>query len=303
MERKKLALVLSLFIWTALTSSGYAQKEYSKDYNEEFTVEQGAILKTESSFSEMTISTWNKNSIQVKITAVAKAKNEKDAEDLIDKLTVKIRGASDEVYVSTDIDNTWNWGGKNKSDQLELEIHIHAPEHARLRISHSFGDVEIDSFSGNSRVEVEYGALEAQALSGTDNELEVSFGSGRVKAFGGGEIEFQYGEGKIGSISHSTEIECAYGDIKIESVASSCKSLEVDCDYGDIKVGLDKKGNYEFEGSSSFGNVRIPDGVEPKSSSDEYFSSEIRASSGSGSDPTRISAEANFGDVKFHWKD
>lgn len=303
MERKILALVLSLFTWTILTSSGYAQKEYSKDYNEEFTVEQGAILKTESSFSELVISTWNKNSIQVKITAVVKAKNEKNAEDLIDKLTVKIRGASDEVYVSTDVDNTWNWGGKNKADQLEVEIHIHAPAHVRLRVSHSFGDVEIDSFSGNSRVEVEYGALEAESLSGIDNELEVGFGSGQIESFGGGEIDFQYGEGQIGSISHSTDIECAYGDIEIESIAMSCKSLEVDCDYGDIKVGLKKRGNYEFEGSSSFGNVRIPDGVEPSSSSDEYFSSEVRARSGSGSDPTHISAEANFGDIKFHWND
>jgi hypothetical protein len=284
-----------------VTSSGYAQKEFSKEYHEEFQVNPGAILKTESSFSEIKISTWNKNIISVSIFAIADAKNQDAAEDLIDKLTVTIKGATDEVSIKTQLDNNWSWGNKKNTSNLDIRIEVKAPAHVKLRLEHSFGDMEIDSFTGNARIDVEYGKMTATELLGQNNDVEVSFGDGEISAFGGGQIEVEYGEARIGSLAYDTEIECAYGNLKVDSVKEGCKKLDLDCAYGDIKVGVSESGAYTFEGKSSFGNVKIPDGVKPSSNSDEYFSSEMRATHGSSSSPTVITANASFGDVKIYW--
>jgi hypothetical protein len=301
--QKMKSILLAMLAMLAAINFTLAQ-EVSKTINKDFLVNRDANLIVDNRFGKIHCNVWDQNQITIEVVITATARNQREAERLIESVDVNISGNNAKVKAVTNISG--RVGGDKSS--LSVDYTINMPRTLKLELINRFGDIYLDENSGSSEITLEYGNLQINRLSGNDHRLNMSFGKGMLGKADKLELDLSYSEltsneiqnlvinsrfstfevETAGSISQDSQYDTnRLGDLSSVktvarfsniSIGSISDRLELDLQYGGCtvkEIGLEFK---DINIQNSFGNV------------------ELRFSPGAS---FRLDAESSFGNISF----
>ncbi|MBI1266299.1 MAG: DUF4097 family beta strand repeat protein [Cryomorphaceae bacterium] len=287
MNKITFLLSLSVFCFCAVNAKDY-QKEFSKAYE----TNPNVTLETSTSFGALTIIPWENNEVEISVSVIVDAKSEKEAQEVFERIEVEMRGTRDQVAIETEIGNG-SW--RNQSGNFEINITIHAPEKMKSKINHSYGDLNFGAFEGKAVINVSYGSFIAESFTNPDNDVKISYSSGRIKDTSGGNYDVQFGSLSFDKINGDANIHAGYSSLDIKNVTPNCKELGISSEFGSADISLDPKCSFKVDANASFGSIELPQQMKITSSKSDFNSTIKEGTIGTGQGELSISC--SFGDV------
>lgn len=303
-----------------------------KNYSKSYPLDGNDRIRLSNQYGKITVNTWDRREVKVDIQIKAEARNDNDAQKLIDGVQISDNKSGDQVSFRTNIDqdgndgfwSIFNFGGKNKKQKLTINYVVFMPAKTDLNIESSYGSVALPDLDGRVRVSTSYGSTSIQSLSNTSNEIEGSYGSIKIGSMNGGKVDFSYGSVdmeecnnikadlsygsfKIGRLKGSGDFDLSYeGGFKIGEVASTLRRLNINNSYSGTNIGLSPNSNFDFDITVSYAGFNYnddkvtvtaknpPDGSRHIGTTRNY-----KGHVGKGGSDARVTINSSYGGVSF----
>ena len=303
-----------------------------KNYSKSYPLDANDRVRLSNQYGKITVNTWDRHEIKVDIQIKAEARNDDDAQKLIDGVQISDSKSGDQVSFKTNIDHDgndgfwslFNFGGKNKKQKLTINYVVYMPAKTDLNVEVSYGSIALPDLDGKVRVSSSYGSTSIQSLSNPANEIEGSYGSIKIGSMNGGRVDFSYGSVdidevnnvkadlsygsfKLGRLKGVGEFDLSYeGGFKIGEVASSLKRLNINNSYSGTNVGLAPNSNFDFDITVSYGGfnynddkVTVTSKNPPDGSRHIGTTRNYKGHVGKGGSDARVTINTSYGGVSF----
>jgi DUF4097 and DUF4098 domain-containing protein YvlB len=223
-------LILGGFVCSWATLPARAD-EWSKTY----ALTGKPDLRVDTSDANIRVSTWDQNSIEVKVTTLRYKIGG-------DGIRIEEHQAGDVVEINVRYPHhgvTINWG--NYSNH-RVDIDIHMPREGRVDLRTGDGKIELGNFKGEMQLRSGDGS---QELDGVDGKLRALTGDGHIRANGRfDELDLKTGDGRVdaratagSALATSWRLESGDGTVTLEVPENL--AADVDLHTGDGHIDLD----------------------------------------------------------------
>lgn len=256
--KKLMSIFVILLVVTQVSwGKNYFVATKEKKAGKQYAVEATDKLLIDNKYGAVHINTWNKNEITVDVTITVKANSDAEAQKILDRISLSETQGSHAVTWKTELGSS----GVN-SDKMEITVDymVNTPAKCLLDIINKFGNVYVGRFEGIMRMDVAYGALHTEQISGTDNIIKVAFGSADIAFIEGGKLDIAYSNlsidkaqnivviNKFGNTSITAvqilQLKQQYGNFEAETV----DKIEGDANYAGFEIGkLTKSAEVELK--------------------------------------------------------
>ncbi len=226
----------------------------SKTITKTFTVNADAEFQLNSRESDVTISTWNENKVEVKVTLTVEAFEREELDKMLNEMQVTINGSPQGVSVQSDMcfkqQITMGNKTKIKTETQTIKIksyrftyNIKVPPTNHLNIKNSYGDVNLAEHTGRVNLSIYEGKVIAGKMSPTEGTITLKYSEatlGNIK-----DLTLQSYESKIklGETS-SLNLNAKYSTLTTTRTREvNLSAYESDIDLG-INTGLNGQQNY-----------------------------------------------------------
>ena len=188
-----------------------------------FKISPGKDLAVDISSGNVTVTSWDKSEVNVKIWGNEKA---------MKKMDFTLEGNEEMVKVT----------GKNKSSltswlsNISVEIEIKVPNEFNVNVNTSGGDIKYGGVNGNAEINTSGGDVWGEKFMGS---LNISTSGGNISL--------------LGSVTH-INAETSGGDIKLDYIGEN-KGINLSTSGGDIVIKLPEDFKASMELSTSGGDV------------------------------------------------
>ena len=274
----------------ALPAPARHWEEVSKEkkVHKQYTVSDMDKLEVDNVHGRVHINTWDKNEITVDVTVTAKARSESDAQEILDRVNIVLsdEDAGHRVVCKTVLEHEVN---NITHGQMQIDYMINAPKKNALDITNKFGDVYVGDCSGKIRINVSYGALDMQNITGSDDRIKVAFGSAMISSIDHGIFDISYSNLSIDRAG-DIEVTNKFGKTDVTSV----KNLRLEQKYGNVELGTVGV----MRGELNYANVDIDNLQKSGELTLKYCGkAEIRSV---GPDVDLLTMEAHYSNLFFH---
>jgi hypothetical protein len=212
-----LTVTLIILPWIALNA-----QDFTKTYDGKYDVDKGAVLVIENKFGDVKCMTWDQNSVSILVTVKVEASNQERANKVFDKIEVTLNGSRTRVEGSTEVGNISN-------SDFSINYDIKLPKWINIDLTNQFGDIYIDEIDGTSKIRLEYGAMEANALNGLQNNLTIKFSDGEAGFIKDGKVSLEYSEWESKG-AENLEIYSRFSELNFDKIAK----LNLDSQYDEV---------------------------------------------------------------------
>ena len=272
---KKIQIIIAVTFLMAIQITSVSARRRSapvkleKKVHNQYTVQANDQLAIDNCYGHVHINTWDKNQMTIDIVVTIEAGSTAEAQDMLDNITFNTESNENgrhRVYCKTVLTKP----SHNKHTQMTIDYTINTPRINPMDISNKYGDVYLADFSGMLEMNVQYGSLSTQVLSGTGKHITVAYGNATINTLETGICDISYSNlsidqgdnlvvnNKYGqtNIEHvnNLKIEQRYGNMHIGSV----KNITGDADYANVDIGtLDKSADMflKYCGRANFSSV------------------------------------------------
>lgn len=282
---RKIAISVSISLLTIIfclvisPSISFGQVTESRQLSKAFKVNNSSIIDIGNKYGDISIETWDKDSVAVNIFVQVSEKSRDKLRKKMDEISFELTQSGHYIVINTQIGDTRNviFNELNKfkenvgmgESSVEINMKIKVPDYLELRISNKFGNVYIDDYKGDITIDMANGKLKANNLTGYTN-LKISFGDAFLNSIESGVFEVYYGKLSLTS-AKKLRITSKTSDLTItevgELIANSSRdtyrirmiddlhteSSWTDFDITEFKHKSDVKINY---GDLSIENIR-----------------------------------------------
>lgn len=305
-----------------------------------FDVKDQDMLLVDNQFGQVKINLWTKNEIKVEIAITANAPSDSRASQYLNAVDIEEKREKNKINLTTNINraqfgsNTWS-NRKGEKNFIQIDYTVYMPKENALVVRNKFGNTDIPSFVAPLVVNSRNGTFSATSLTGSNNTIDVRFGTAHIGKMDEGKLESHYSNIQL---DHVTKLllNNKFGKLNIGDV----KDLEADIDYSGVSIGtirgasninLNYSGNFKigeltksaelmninasyssvvlpaetnsFDVTVSYGDFSYPSGnvnftQQPSKDIAPYKVKQYQGKIGSGSG-TKITVVSKFGDVKF----
>ncbi|WKV11779.1 hypothetical protein [Marivirga harenae] len=203
------------------------------------------MLEIANNFGNVNLAVWDKNSISVKITLEVEGYDENESKKILDKIDLSTSQTGSLISIKTTLKSHSNTSFRKKSFKINYEINL--PDGHPLSVTNEFGNIFLTDYSGNTRINLEYGNLTAGSL-GTLN-LTHEFGKAEIESISSGEFELSYVDEFALSKADLLDLEGEFSKIKIGDITT----INFDVEYGQLNI--ETVSNYK--GSAEFSEINI----------------------------------------------
>lgn len=243
------SLLPAAFLALALSP---AHGKIERTVEKSFTVQPGGTLHLETQGGNIQVQP--SNDLVVKVTAKEKitANSEAEADELLEKLTLKIEQAGNDVSASAKYESRPS-GFRFKSwPPVQVDFLVTMPASFATDVKTSGGNVVLGDFAAKVRARTSGGDVTLGKI-GADVDAATSGGNVRL-AEGSGTVKLHTSGGDIvvGRATGVTELGTSGGNIKIDSVENT---LHASTSGGDVSAGLFGLSKGDCELRTSGGNV------------------------------------------------
>ena len=164
----------------------------TKNISQTFLVEEGATIDITNKYGQITIETWDMDSVAVDVEITAYGKNDIDLDKTMARVDIEFDNFDDLLNIETVLDrnsNTfkeiWNSLGdysKNliSKNKISIDYVVKIPDHCDIELDNKFGNIFVNEISEELRVTLAHGDLKANELTGS-TKIDLSFGRARIK--------------------------------------------------------------------------------------------------------------------------
>lgn len=286
MKTKTLSSLIVLVLFQLIFVVSINAEEIKKEKHETYTTTANSVVNIENKFGDVDIENWDKSSVQIDVIITVDASSHSKAESIMKKIEVTLSKSGDNIYGKTELDGSFN------NVEFSIDYKIKMPKNLKLNLVNKFGSVFINELSNKFNIEVKYGELRINTLSGDKskpygvvtlkyskssridncNFIKLNLGYSKlsigeanaiiastkysklaVKSTNLMVVEAKYDNFKIGSIK-AFKATVAYSDIEIEKVSQILKlsSKYTNTDVEEIPAKFKK-----IEIVNSYGTINL----------------------------------------------
>ena len=210
MITKKIHLTIVIFIITIINIQAQISKIKTSKYQYKYTSKTELILNN--NYGNINILNNKTDSIIIEVRISSIAKNEKKANKILNKASIKEKTENNYISLSTILDD------KDNKDKLHIDYIVHTPINTTLYIANKHGNVYINDHNGKINLNINYGKFEAKNLLFTESTpLSV--------------LNFMYCDVNIKNCNW-TEINATHTNLNI----TNSKSLVINSKYSIVKL-------------------------------------------------------------------
>ncbi|HVY74564.1 MAG TPA: hypothetical protein VG890_07025 [Puia sp.] len=303
----KLLALGAFFLLPVLSMAGNGDVvQKRKNISKSYTVSADDKLSIENSFGDVTITTWDKNEIQVNIDIMVNASTDDKAQQMMDQIQVSDSRSGNTISFKTDIGNMGN-GKKNKDNggddrKFAVDYKIVMPAGNPLNVENSFGKINIGNFNGPASLVSKFGELNTGKLANA-KVLHVEFGKADIGPVVDPDITFKFnGKSFIKNISGNAKVHVEFcGDVAF-SVDNGIRDLSIFESYSDVRVFVPQNISANVNVHTNFGSFHNSSGINISEEKDDdsngpKFDRDYSGSSGTGT--ARIKIKSSFGKVRI----
>lgn len=304
----KTAKPFLLFLLTIFSLNLMAAElpKYSKAIiNEQIKVNSSALLKVKNKYGNISCSNWDQQSVAIKVTVNVEAGSQKEADKILNSVSVKLNYTSSLIEAETKFGSSW---GNSKNNYMSVDYQIMMPAAIKVDLDNSFGAITMDEVNDKAIIFSAYGSLTANKFLGNENRINVEFGKGNVNEVKSGNINVKYSNFTLGH-GGTIKADFKYSDFEVEKIenldinieggklkANSISTLIGTTKFTDVKVFVI---NSSVDISLEYGNVNIIE-LKPEVSLVDISSKFSGIKIGISPQNTyKLSAKTSFGDFTF----
>ncbi len=277
---KTIAAIFVIGILSAGTTT--IAEEKTKEFYESWAVKSVQSLEIDNKFGEVKVTNERTDSITIAVTITVEARDERRADDLLDKIEVEIRKSGDLVKAVTTIENNF----KSQS-KFSIDYVISVPAEKDLKISNKYGHTIVNELTGDGDFDIQYGNFTANSLTGENTKISLGYGNASIESAGNVTAQIKYSPISFGEIK-DLKLESKYSDVEIEEgksiqieskydklrfeevevveasikyshikIDQLAKSLKVDAGYGSVKVAQVAPGFEFINITNSYGKISL----------------------------------------------
>jgi len=248
-------ITIFLLPWMTITAQDFTKTYYQEKYD----VDKGASLVIRNKFGEIHCQSWDESSVDITVTVKVDASTQEKANKVFDKIGVQLSGTRIKVEGITTV-------GSISNANYSIDYDIRMPRWIDIDIDNKFGDIYLDESNGLVKINLEYGAMEANAFNGPKTELTIKFSNAEAGFMKDGTLNIEYGEWKS-SGAENLQLYSRFSEISIEKLAK----LNIDSQYDEINIGSSgtvisisrfselefEKINSDFDFDAEYGDITI----------------------------------------------
>ncbi|MFT4660482.1 MAG: hypothetical protein ACI8XB_000750 [Patiriisocius sp.] len=318
--------LLLLFLCVSISNFSQQVSIYENDYS--YDVESNARLEINSTFTDVTLESWDKNEVHVRVYAKTTGSTVAKSDRLMEKIRIDVSGSSSVVDITSKLQSN---GGNTDKSEFDIRISIQAPRTTVLNFDCQFGDVNIPDWDGRVDIEVKFGDLDVKSLSNTTSEINLQYTDFNIDYVSEIEIEssfsdiyienverldadsqyddyhiesvdildgdFRFSDLNIGELKKELELDSQYGGVEVERVFADFDKIIIDNQFGEVKLNMADGVGYYIEVDLSFASFSC-DGKSNLNYKKEGFNDE-RYWGQIGKGDGRIEIDSKFGGVKI----
>lgn len=263
-----LFFLLPVFLWANTEEKVSLPYEETETKRKSFAVTPTTSIEIINKYGDVSVSTWDKDSVRFEVTITAEASKLSTAKDLFEMAEIKFSSNSGSIVASL------VWGenvnafkrstvevtlATGSSQVLRIDYKVFMPAGNTLKIENRFGDVYLPDLKGKTYISLYHGNLRGEKIKNAKN-INVKYGDVKINQLTEGELEVSFGDIEIentenlfiNSTSGTVEIENA-GKLHIEGTNSKIRIENVDDLTTDVMLSdarvrkLKKKLNYNVK--------------------------------------------------------
>ncbi len=266
---KELTTLLLLTILIAATGSISACRvEAGSDFGggletiheKTFSIQPGKNLRVETSSGDVTVTTWDKSEVYIKVLGNEKAR---------DRVEFSFKNDDDEISVIAKREGSFfNWF----SSGIRMRFEIKVPAEFNTNVNTSGGDIMIGEIRGNNRLRTSGGDVWVKNTDGVLNvttsggEINLDSNSGQMNvSTSGGDIKAREFKGDVSASTSGGDIylkgsdskiyaETSGGDITLDYTGMN-KGIDLETSGGDIQMKLPSDINASASMHTSGGDI------------------------------------------------
>jgi len=256
---KTIAAIFVISILSAGTT--VIAEEKTKEYYESWSVSSVQALEISNKFGEVRVSSDRTDSVTISVTVTVEARDEKRADDLLDKIEVEFKKSGSTAKALTTIQNNF----KSQS-KFSIDYVVSVPSDKNLNIANKYGNTVVNVLSGEGDFDIQYGNFSANSLIGEMTKINLSYGNANIEEAGNLNAYVKYSPISMGEVKN-VELTSKYSDIEIEEVKTiqieskydklrfqEVESLSASTKYSHIRIS-ELKNNLKVE--SGYGSIKV----------------------------------------------
>ena len=251
-----LALALSPLLSFSGTGNDVEKKRtISKSYN----VGPDDRLSIENSFGNVTVATWDKNTIQVEVEIGVRASSDDKAQQMMDQIKVSDSQDSHEIEFKTDIGHMGNKGNGNRDEEnrrFYVDYKISMPSKNPLRIENSFGKTSVPDFAGSASLTSKFGELTTGKIANA-KLIQVEFGRADIGKLTNAELVLKFdSKASVAGLGGNSKVDVEFCSQVNLSIDNTVQELNVHESYSTINLRVPRNLSAEFDVYTNFGDFR-----------------------------------------------
>ena len=315
---------------TASSMSASFSVEVKKTYEKSFAMPAGGQVTVQGDEGFIKVNSWDRPEVHLIWTKRVWARNNQQAEELLELVEVRINQAENNLQVKVvepryhrdfnfwDLFDPDTWGGSRYRSPV-VDFALTVPHEINVDLANDEGDVSLKSIEGDVAIDVDEGDIDIADIS--FNDLDLSADEGHIRGSNlkseRGTIRITIDEGKVdleeiktsrlrleGDESDVTfknfqcgscNISADEGEIEIDVLLQEDSRYDLATDEGDILLYLPDQPNVRFNLESQDGGIHAEFALKI-SKRDEVF--QCRDSLGSGSSLIKAFADEGVISIK-----
>jgi len=289
--------IIGLLITFAAQAKEYGNIEKKKSVIKIYDVTSKDNLLLDNQFGQVKINLWDKSEIRVDISITANANNDDRAQQYLDGVEIEDKKDGSQISIRTVINkngnSNWSWkSNNNEKNFVQIDYTVSMPKNTPLTVKNRFGATNIPFFRAPLVVVSKYGSFTATDLSGSKNDIDVSYGKADIQQMQNGNIDIAYstldlvkaenlvlsnkfgkmkiGEvetldgqisysgGRIGNLKGSSKIKLSFsGGFRIDQLNQSAENLDIQASYSSIVIPMENN-DCSFDVTVSYGGFKYP---------------------------------------------
>lgn len=231
------------------TSTQDTKEEKQKVVKATFKVNSTDLLSISNKYGNINFTNHNENKVSVYITILAWGRSDRDAQDILDRITINQDNDSENIYFETQIEESR--GGYNSSNRegFEINYEVKIPKNLNIDVENKFGSVTLQDLNGKLNLEVKHGNFNGHNLTGQRHAISVQFGNLSINEVASADMEVAHGSINIDKSSTDLKIESKHSNVSIDEA----NVLEVNAKHGNMRIGTVSK----IRGENKFGQIEI----------------------------------------------
>jgi len=176
-----------------MQAEGTLEKDYFKKIIKEFNIGQNQTVSITNKYGQVSVDAWDSDRVQFSVEIVVDARNEKKANEIYDRISIKFMESDDVLSAITEIEasNSWSWFGGGASSDFSINYTVKMPAQNPLMVANKYGDCKVREISSKGTFFIKFGDLHVYDNMEEMN-LEIAYGTAKIQDHISADVNLKY---------------------------------------------------------------------------------------------------------------